>query len=183
MNLPQIEVFDFVIGTTKAPAKSAPLNTGSRNSNKQRDDETEAAFTTIATLVSAGSLPAQIDLVKISTGDSDLEVANDLASIRPAVVQLEFSSEDPMEEGDHQTPGVSKAETIKAMLDLGDFWNIILFRVESEDFVRMATNLAGTPKRSWGKIFFFQDYQLFLKAHHWCKGALPRFQANTLTNR
>jgi hypothetical protein len=31
--------------------------------------------------------------MKIDTGDSDLEVTKGLASVRPAVVQLEFSSD------------------------------------------------------------------------------------------
>jgi hypothetical protein len=57
----------------------------------------------------------------------------------------------------HPETAVSTSEKIKAMRDLECYWNIIIFRVDSEDFVRMATNLAGTPKQSWGKIFFFQD--------------------------
>jgi division protein CdvB (Snf7/Vps24/ESCRT-III family) len=122
----------------------------------------------------------QPDLLKIDTGNTDLEVTKDLASVRPAVVQIEFSREDLVKKRKNQKPVVSAAEKIKAMCDLEYYWNIIMFRVDSEDFVRMATNLAGTPKQSWGKIFFFQDYQLFLKAHHWCKGALPRFRASAL---
>jgi hypothetical protein len=122
----------------------------------------------------------QPGLLKIDTGNTDLEVTKDLASVRPAVVQMEFSSEDLVKKRKSQKPVVSAAEKIKAMHDLEYYWNIIMFRVDSEDFVRMATNLAGTPKQSWGKIFFFKDYQLFLKAHHWCKGALPRFRATAL---
>ena len=139
--------------------------------------------TTIASLVSSGILPPQIDLMKINTGDTDLEVTEGLASVRPAVVQIEFSSEDLVKQRKDQMPVVSASDKIKAMRDLEYYWNIIIFRLDSEDFVRMATNLGGTPKQSWGKIFFFQDYQLFLKAHHWCKGALPRFRAAALPSR
>jgi hypothetical protein len=126
----------------------------------------------------------QIDLLKIDTGDTDLEAIKGLTSVRPAVVQIEFFSEDrTSQSGKNQSAAVSASEKIKAMRDLEYYWNIIIFRVDSEDFVRMATNLAGTPKQSWGKIFFFQDYQLFLKALHWCKGALPRFRASALRGR
>jgi hypothetical protein len=133
--------------------------------------------------LSSGVLPPQIDLMKIDTGDADLEVTEGLASVHPAVVQIEFSNEDISAQGKDQLPVISASEKIKAMRDLEYYWNVILFRVNSEDFVRMATNLAGTPKQSWGKIFFFRDHQLFLKAHHWCKGALPRFRADALPSR
>ena len=123
----------------------------------------------------------QPDLLKVDTGDTDLEAIKCLDSVRPSVVQIGFLSEDlAAQRRGEQTPVGSASEKIKAMHDLEYYWNIIIFRVDSEDFVRMATNLAGTPKQSWGKIFFFQDYQLFLKAHHWCKGALPRFRASAL---
>jgi hypothetical protein len=125
-----------------------------------------------------------IDLLKIETGDTDLEAIKGLTSVRPDVVQIEFLSEGlTSHRSKNQSAPVSTSEKIKAMRDLEYYWNIIIFRVDSEDFVRMATNLAGTPKQSWGKIFFFQDYQLFLKALHWCKGALPRFRATALPNR
>jgi uncharacterized protein YoxC len=126
----------------------------------------------------------QIDLLKLDTGDKDLEAIKGLTSVRPAVVQIDFLSEGlTSDRSKNQSAAVSTSEKINAMRDLEYYWNIIIFRVDSEDFVRMATNLAGTPKQSWGKIFFFQDYQLFLKALHWCKGALPRFQATALPNR
>ena len=122
------------------------------------------------------ALPAQIDLMKIGAGYSEMDMLNRIAPVRPAVIQSEFANTEP-------TPSEAKepvSETIKAMRDSDYYWNIIVYRTESEDFVRMATNLATTPKQSWGKIFFFQDYQLFLKANHWCKAALPRFTADAL---
>jgi hypothetical protein len=123
-----------------------------------------------------GDLPAQIDLMNVGAGYSEIDMLNRLAPVRPAVIQSEFANTE-------QAPSEAKkpvSETIKAMRDSEYYWNIIIYRTESEDFVRMATNLATTPKQSWGKIFFFQDYQLFLKANHWCKGALPRFRADAL---
>jgi hypothetical protein len=122
------------------------------------------------------SLPARIDLMRIGGGYSEIDVLNRIAPVRPAVVQSEFANTE-------QAPSEAKepvSETIKAMRDWEYYWNIIMYRFESEDFVRMATNLGTTPKQSWGKIFFFQDYQLFLKANHWCKAALPRFTADAL---
>ena len=122
------------------------------------------------------SLPARIDLMRIGGGYSEIDVLSRIAPVRPAVVQSEFANTE-------QTASEAKepvSETIKAMRDWEYYWNIIMYRTESEDFVRMATNLGTTPKQSWGKIFFFQDYQLFLKANHWCKAALPRFTADAL---
>ena len=185
VNLPGVEVFDFAIETTETLAESGLTNAGPMHPSEHRGDTSRGhtGVTTIASLVSSGILPPQIDLMKIDTGDTDLEVTKGLGSVRPAVVQIEFSSEDLVNQREDQMPGVYASEKIKAMRDLEYYWNIIIFRVDSEDFVRMATNLAGTPKQSWGKIFFFQDYQLFLKAHHWCNGALPRFRAAALPGR
>jgi hypothetical protein len=126
-----------------------------------------------------GDLPARIDLMNVGAGYSEIGMLNRIAPVRPAVIQSEFANTEP-------APSEAKepvSETIKAMRDSEYYWNIIMYRTESEDFVRMATNLAATPKQSWGKIFFFQDYQLFLKANHWCKAALPRFRADALPGR
>ena len=185
VELPRVEVFDFVIGASEKLAENGLKNAGPMYPSATRDDipGEHGGVTTIASLVSSGILPPQIDLLKIDTGDTDLEVAKGLASARPVVLQIEFLSEDLTKQHKDQMPVVSASEKIKAMRDLEYYWNIIIFRVDSEDFVRMAINLAATPKQSWGKIFFFQDYQMFLKAYHWCKGALPRFRATALPRR
>jgi len=186
INLPRVEVFDFVIEATETLAENAQTNAGPMHPSEHRGDTPRghSRVTTIASVVSSGILSPQIDLMKIDTGDIDLEVIKDLGLVRPAVVQIEFLSEDlAAQRREDQMPVVSASEKIKAMRELEYYWNIIIFRVDSEDFVRMATNLIGTPKQSWGKIFFFQDYKLFLKAHHWCKGALPRFRADALPSR
>jgi hypothetical protein len=121
-------------------------------------------------------LPSRIDLMKIDPARFDF--LKSISSIRPAVVQTEFAStERPSPEIKNER---AASEIIKSMRGSEYYWNIIIYRTESEDFVRMAANLATTPKQSWGKIFFFQDYQLFLKANHWCKSALPRFTAAAL---
>jgi hypothetical protein len=182
VKLARVKVFDFVIEAAETSAENAKTNAGPMHPSGHQGDMPggHLRVTTIASLVSSGILPAQIDLLKIRTGDTDLEVAKGLGTARPAVVQIEFLSEDLPQQCKDQLPVVSASEKIKALRDLEYYWNIIVFRVDSEDFVRIATNLACTPKQSWGKIFFFQDYQLFLKAHHWCKGALPRFRAAAL---
>lgn len=184
-NLSRVEVLDFIIETTETSAENALTNAGPTQPSGDRGGKPKGfpKVATIASLVSSGILPTQIDLMKIDTGDADLKVTKGLASVRPAVVQIEFSSEDLVKQRQDKMSAVSASEKIKAMRELEYYWNIIIFRVDSEDFVRMAANLTATPKQSWGKIFFFQDYQLFLKAHHWCKGALPRFRAAALPNR
>jgi hypothetical protein len=121
-------------------------------------------------------LPSRIDLIKIDPAMFDF--LKSASPIRPAVVQTEFTSAEQPSSQIKNERAVS--EIIKSMRDSEYYWNIIVYRTESEDFVRMAVNLATTPKQSWGKIFFFQDYQLFLKANHWCKSALPRFTAEAL---
>jgi hypothetical protein len=121
-------------------------------------------------------LPAQIALMNVGPGYSVMDMLNRIAPVRPAVIQSGFANTEP-------APSEAKepvSETIKAMRDSEYYWNIIIYRTQSEDFIRMAANLATTPKQSWGKTFFFQDYQLFLKANHWCKAALPRFRADAL---
>jgi hypothetical protein len=124
-------------------------------------------------------LPSQIDLMKIDPARFDF--LKSAPPIRPAVVQTEFASaEQPSSEIKNER---AVSEIIKSMRDSEYYWNIIVYRTESEDFVRMTANLATTPKQSWGKIFFFQDYQLFLKANHWCKSALPRFTAEALPGK
>jgi FkbM family methyltransferase len=185
VNLPRVQVLDIVMEGSETLAENAPTNTGPTHPSEHREGTRKGRprLTTIASLVSSGILPAQIDLMKIDTDKTDLEVTKGLTSVRPAVIQIEFSSEDFFEQRKDQTPTVSVSEKIKAMRNLEYYWNIIIFRVDSEDFVRMAANLGATPKQSWGKIFFFQDYRLFLRAHQWCKDALPRFRAAALPSR
>ena len=84
--------------------------------------------TTVASLVSSEILPAQIDVMKIDTGDTDLEVIKGLTSVRPAVVQIEFSSEDVFEQRNDDVAVISASERIMAMRDLEYYWNIIVFR-------------------------------------------------------
>jgi len=184
--LPRVEIFDLMIKASEMAAENPLVNARlmSPNGLEANTATGHPLIRTIASLVSSKTLPPQIDILKIDTGYADLEVIKGLGPVRPAAIQIEFLSEDlTLQRGDHHTPVASASEKIKVMRDLEYYWNIIIFRVDSEDFVRMATNLAGTPKQSWGKIFFFQDYQLFLKAFHWCKGALPRFQATALPSR
>jgi FkbM family methyltransferase len=134
---------------------------------------------TIESLVKSGELPEQIGFLKVDTEGFDLEVVKGLGSLRPAVVQTEFWGDDFLfvRNEKNRENFVSSAEMIREMRSQDYFWNIIVFRIEAENYVRFATNLARAPKRAWGNMLFFRDHNLFLEALRWCQGVLPRLQA------
>ena len=108
VNLPRVEVCDFVIGAAETSAENTLTNAGPmRRGDAPRG---HPRVTTIASLVSSGILPQHIDLMKIDTADNDLEVTKGLASVRPAVVQVEFSSEDLLKQCKGQMPVVCASE-------------------------------------------------------------------------
>jgi hypothetical protein len=102
--------------------------------------------------------------------------------MKPAVVQTAFVSGGGKAIDDAKQPPVAltPTEIISELRSREYYWNVMIFRTETEGFIRMATNLAGVPGQAWGSLLFFQDYQLFLKAFHWCKTTLPRFRAAPL---
>jgi FkbM family methyltransferase len=134
---------------------------------------------TIESLIKSGELPEQIDFLKVDTEGFDLEVIKGLGVIRPSVVQTEFWGDDFVfvRNEKNRRKLISPGEIIREMRNRDYFWNLIVFRVEAEAYVRFAANLANAPKRAWGNMLFFRDHSLFLEALRWCQGALPRFQA------
>jgi hypothetical protein len=113
-----------MIQATETSAGNGLTSAGLMHPSENRGDTPRGhpLVTTIASLMSSGILPAQIDLMKIDTGDADLEVTKGLTSVRLAVVQLEFSSEEPVKQDTDQTPFVSASEKSKAMRDLEYYW-------------------------------------------------------------
>jgi hypothetical protein len=142
-------------------------------------DTVDVPVRTIISLVKDGELPDQIDFLKVDTEGFDLEVIKGLGDLRPAVVQTEFWGDDFLfvRNEKNRENFVSSTEIIRQMRKRDYFWNIIVFRMEAENYVRFGTNLASAPKMAWGNMLFFRDHNLFLEAMRWCRGALPRFQA------
>lgn len=132
---------------------------------------------TLAGLVKSGDVPKDIDFLKIDTEGFDLEVIRGMDQIAPAVVQTEFWGSEFVFVRNEAEPQniVLAAQIIAEMRSRGYWWNLIVFRVESENEIRYATNLADAPKKAWGNLLFFRDAELFAKACDWCRGALPRF--------
>ena len=124
----------------------------------------------IGSLAASESLPKTVDFLNITHENVDQETVKALDSIRPEVIQAEFIEKAP----------ISASELIKELRSREYYWNVIIFRTEAEGFIRMGTNLASVPNQAWGKMLFFRDHQLFLKAFHWCKTTLPRFRAAPL---
>jgi len=132
---------------------------------------------TLAGLVKSGEVPKDIDFLKIDTEGFDLEVIRGMDQIAPTVLQTEFWGSEFVfvrNEADQQNI-VLAAQIIAEMRNRGYWWNLIVFRVEGENEIRYATNMADAPKKAWGNLLFFRDAELFAKACDWCRGALPRF--------
>jgi len=133
----------------------------------------------IASQAAPKSLPSTVDFLNVAGENVNLATLTALDSIHPAVIQTEFT-DDGFETTDgptRQPERVPASELIKNLRYRDYFWSVIIFRTEAEGLIRMGINLATVPQQAWGRIVFFRDQQLFLKAFHWCKTTLPRFRA------
>ena len=138
----------------------------------------------IGSLAASESLLKTVDFLNITRENVDQETVRVLDSIRPEVIQAEFVDEAPKSGGGpiQEKATISASELIKELRSREYYWNVIIFRTEAEGFIRMGTNLASVPDQAWGRMLFFRDHQIFLKAFHWCKTTLPRFRAATKTS-
>jgi FkbM family methyltransferase len=191
-----VKTFNVALGSTET---TLPLYVASEPSDARQDDPSlyntfrphfvreslvfaetvDVPVRTIESMVKSGEVPEQIDFLKVDTEGFDLEVVRGLGNIRPSVVQTEFWGDDFLFVRDetNRENFASSAEIISELRNRDFFWNIIVFRMDAESFVRFGTNLASAPKKAWGNMLFFRDHNLFLEALRWCQGALPRFQA------
>jgi hypothetical protein len=137
---------------------------------------------TIASPQVSETLPEQIDFLDIAGEQFSLEIIKAFDSTRPSVIKAGFVGENLSSKrpDNHPASEVSVGDLITEWRKREYYWNVIIFRTAPDDFIRMGTNLAGVPREAWGSILFFRDYQLFLKAFHWCKTTLPRFRAARL---
>jgi hypothetical protein len=137
---------------------------------------------TLASLAASKTLPPTVDFLKIAPDHFDLVTAKSLDEIKPAVVQTAFVSGagKPVQNAKPLPAALTPSEIISELRNREYYWNVMIFRTETEGFIRMATNLASVPEQAWGSLLFFQNHQLFLKAFHWCRTTLPRFRAAPL---
>jgi hypothetical protein len=133
-------------------------------------------------LPGAMTSPDRVDFVNITHENVDAGLLKALDSIQAAVIQIEFADDNLLTAHDpvQQKAPLSAPVIIKELREQGYYWNVIIFRTEVENFIRMGTNLASVPEKAWGTIVSFRDHQLFLKAFHWCKTTLPRYRAARL---
>jgi methyltransferase FkbM-like protein len=129
---------------------------------------------TIAGLVAESDLPRDFDLVKMDTEGFDLEVVRGMGDIKPRFVVTEFWGEEFIFSRDH-TPEekAQQTELLAEMRRRGYWWSLILYRLEGSHTVQFTANSATVPKRGWGNVFFFRDYEPFIQSVRWCQLVLP----------
>ena len=137
---------------------------------------------TLTSLPAEQRSPGTIDFLNIAGEQVNSELIKALESIQPSVVQVEFLRDHSQSNNEPRTATglLLPSQTVLEMRNREYHWSVILFRNEADGFIRLATNLASAPAQAWGSILFFRDYQLFLKAFHWCETTLPRFRAAPL---
>jgi FkbM family methyltransferase len=190
-----VTTFDFALGATEA---TLPFYVATESGEEQRGDaslyntfrphfvrenvtferQLEVPVRTLHSVVLSDEVPADIGLLKIDTEGYDLEVINGLGPVRPVVVQTEFwGKEFVFVREESKGDQLANSEVvIETMRKLGYHWNMVIFRIEGERFVRFATNLAEAPHRAWGNLLFFREHPIFFEAFRWCQLSLPRFQ-------
>ncbi|HEY0790885.1 MAG TPA: FkbM family methyltransferase [Chthoniobacterales bacterium] len=190
-----VKVFNFALGSVET---SLPLHVATESGidlrgdaslyntfrphfvrdNIQFDSTVEVPVRTISALVEAGEIPAAIDFLKVDTEGFDLEVIKGLGDLRPQIVQTEFWGKGFVFVRNEPDPTllVNSREVIENMRGRGYLWNLVVFRVEGSEFVRLATNLAEAPPRTWGNILFFREHAIYREGFRWAQGSLPRFQ-------
>jgi FkbM family methyltransferase len=115
-------------------------------------------------------LPADISLLKIDTEGYDLEILRGMGPQRYSVVIAEF--------WDAQLPfGTSDAfnhleDMVNEMRPKGYHWYLVIYRIWGNEDVSFYCNYPKSIAKSWGNVFFFQDYDTFAHALKWCLSIL-----------
>jgi FkbM family methyltransferase len=124
----------------------------------------------LESLHASGELPDDIGLVKVDTEGFDIEVLRGMGNYRYPVVVSEF--------WDAQFPfGLSEAYNrldamVGEMKTKGYYWHLVIYRVWGSDEVSFYCNYPNSVAKSWGNVFFFQDYGIFSVAAKWCSSVL-----------
>jgi FkbM family methyltransferase len=134
------------------------------------NDSITVPVRSLESLHTSGELPEDIGLVKVDTEGFDLEVLRGMGSHRYPVVVAEF--------WDAQFPfGLSEAfnrldAMVGEMKTKGYYWHLVIYRVWGSDEVLFYCNHPESIEKSWGNVFFFQEYSIFSVAAKWCSSVL-----------
>jgi FkbM family methyltransferase len=130
----------------------------------------------LRSLATEGKIPNDIGLLKVDTEGYDLQVLRGMGDLRPHVVMAEFWSPDFVF-GRGSTYNRLN-DLVKEMRARGYRWHTVLYRLAGADRVSFYSNHDCSIRNSWGNVFFFRDYQLFMRADEWCSAILPRTYLN-----
>jgi FkbM family methyltransferase len=126
----------------------------------------------LAGLHRAGTLPANVSLVKIDTEGYDLEVIRGMQEFRYPVVMVEYwDREIPFGKSGLLYTFESLVEEMK---ERGYRWHIVIYRIWGLNQRAFYCNHGRSVPNSWGNIVFFQNFDLFAQAQTWCSAVLPR---------
>ena len=136
-------------------------------------DTTTVAVKTLASLHDSREIPADVSLVKIDTEGFDLQVIHGMGLYQYPVVITEF--------WDDQFPfGISDThnrldDLVAEMRRRKYYWYVVMYRVWGDETqtISFYCNHPQSVSNSWGNIFFFHDYNLFVQAHRWTLSVLP----------
>lgn len=127
--------------------------------------------TTLESLHKSSKIPENINLINIDTEGFDLEVIRGMGSYHyPVVITQFWDSKFPFDQS-----GVMNLleDIVREMKQKKYYWYIVVYRVWGSPEVSYYCNHQHSLENSWGKIFFFQDYNIFTQASIWCSSVIP----------
>ncbi len=125
---------------------------------------------TLDALHEDGTIPKEIGVIRINTAGYDLEVVRGMNGRRYPVVSVGFW--DDSHPFAKQNLTYSAASMVSQLRNRGYLWHICLYRLPGQrGTFFLCQNEAPLPNSS-GNLIFFQDYELFLRAQHWCSVAM-----------
>lgn len=118
-------------------------------------------------------LPDDVCLVSVRIGGRDLEVIRGMGDRCYEVVVTEFWDEQhPRQIARITQELVLLANVVEAMQQRGYHWYIVISRNIETGEPSFHCNYKKAPKQTWGKVFFFQRYDVFAQALKWCSAIL-----------
>lgn len=130
----------------------------------------EVPVHSLGRLVSDGTIPERIGLLKIDTEGSDLEVMRGLGSLRAAAVMAEFWDA----EHDFARSGRGRlADLVSEMRSRGYRWYLVIYHVDHQHVISYYQNRSDTVPHSWGNVVFFESQSLLHEALSWVSDVLP----------
>ncbi|NJL54682.1 FkbM family methyltransferase [bacterium] len=124
----------------------------------------------LESLHKSNEIPSDIGLVKIDTEGFDLEVLHGMGEHRYQVVVAEF--------WDVNIPFATSdafnylGDMVKEMRTKKYYWYLVIYRIWGSDEASFYCNFPQSLDKSWGNVFFFQNYEIFLQALNWCSSVL-----------